>query len=75
MTNGQSLTFKWVTGVLLSLVLIMGVAWARTQDQRATNLELMNADRGERLARIEMLLSETNNRLARIEAQYDRRAR
>ena len=55
MTNNQKdLTFRWVAGALLSIVTIMGAAWASNITTRIERVECAL----ERIARVEAILED-----------------
>ena len=66
--NGHQLTFRWLAGVLVSVLILATAAWARSLDQRVTAVEKLVAERGERLARIEAITAASAERLIRVES-------
>lgn len=64
--NGNNLTFKWLAGILLSLLLIAGAAWAKDVNDRVREIERDQSATGERLARIEASQVRTEADVAQI---------
>jgi hypothetical protein len=69
---GDALTFKWLTGILVGLLVMVTAAWATDMRSRVSELESQHADVGRGLARQEAILFSIDQRLKRIEERQDR---
>jgi hypothetical protein len=71
----ENLTFRWLAGILVSLLVLAATGWAAQVNGRLDRLETMNNDRGERLARIEAQLVTVTSQLSEIRILLNGRPR
>lgn len=70
--NGSgSLTYRWLAGILVTLLIAATVAWARNIQNHVDAIETQQSDGREWRGRIEVQLQNVDARTARIETKLD----
>ena len=72
MPGNNAVTWRWVAGITVSILLLSGAGWIGSIQGRVTDLTVIQAQRGERISALESQYGALGERLRRIEEKLDR---